>query len=703
MHKLKSDQNLIFLLFTAVLAFIFVHEAGAFIRPANPVMDYVPQNVGIYDTYYENLKENDCRVCHGSSTAERHHDTQNAHSHNCLYCHYNGMIAEAERDCKVCHVDGGPFGDFGNPHHRSDLADSSQCNQCHLHVVETNTVEPPNHVPNSTTPTPYSCENCHWSSGSMPHEPATYDGNKSKFLKDWLLWTASPKPTYWLNGIPNPQPIEANGIFRSGLLYPGKPYIPLLGTHHKAGGKVFQKCYNCHASASYNNPDWNPDNPYLIRMCENCHSMDSLHSIKEHITTNTIYTVGGLLNQTVTATEKCMACHSGNLPIGLPDITATIPVIDRIEPNFGPPGTVVNIIPASGQCWDEDPVNGLCSFGLKMTGDKVIMAQKDKLGNWYWVNVPINSWSEHLIQINVPGWPFQSGKIIIKVYKENIGMSAFKVFTVTKNPVIHSLTPSVGNWGQDVIVGGDGFSVKKERVYGNGYGYSVYIELHFLDDKYRVTKYSRQESWDPNMVLIRLTDLLDINTGNPVLEQELYPGCWNVKIITDYFKDDPINGTPGKYNLGLDGLDPADELLYRVTSNPICFTVTKDPYINGVRPNMILDGNTFVIYGANFGSSQGTSFIRIGKDSWLLEIIGDGIGNDDGKCTKDEYKNNGCTLDPAKAKILKVVGWSNTMIKCKLPTIANTATLPLRVHVQVEVEGRTKSNCYPFTIIEPGS
>ena len=33
-------------------------------RP-NPLMDYAPQQIGIYDTMYEELKKRDCRQCHG--------------------------------------------------------------------------------------------------------------------------------------------------------------------------------------------------------------------------------------------------------------------------------------------------------------------------------------------------------------------------------------------------------------------------------------------------------------------------------------------------------------------------------------------------------------------------------------------------------------------------------------------------------------
>ncbi|MFH1704246.1 MAG: hypothetical protein ABIB41_12635 [Nitrospirota bacterium] len=764
-------------------------------------MDYVPQNVGIYDTYYENFKESDCRACHGASTAERHHGTDYALSGNCQFCHsitmplgpdgdsgwisgssfsqvcirgidnhpwrnlsnvqnndgaeaycdiddtdptcyfdvkgfdissipdgaqvegiqvyikgktnepnwrgwddviellkadtpvgnndatksriwtmswntqyygdardywgtswtladiknpgfglrlrfYNDegetvrieidhvaikvyyRLPQITNNCKVCHVDGGPIGNFGYPHHNSDLADSGKCNECHLHVVETNTVSPPDNEPSSVTPTPFSCENCHWPSGSVPHQAATYNGDTLNFLEDWQSWLGYPKPTTWPDGLAHPQSIEANGpVYSLGL--GEKPYRPSDGTHHKIGGKVYDRCYYCHASTRVITPNWNPANPYLIRFCENCHDIATLHNIQEHVTDNNIYRIDGISNLLVTADEKCIGCH-GESMLDLPPLSADIPEIDHLEPNFGPPGIIVNILPASGICFNEDPVNGLCSFGQKINGDGVIMGQKDTNGNWYWVDAPIHSWSEHLIQIKVPDRTFQPGKTTVKVHKEQVGTSALKVFIVLHNPVISSLTPSSCSWGQDVLVSGDGFCVNKEKIYENGYGYSAYIELYLLDDKYRVTMYHREEPWDLNKVFIRLADLLNINTGNPVLEQDLYQGCWNVKIIIDYFKDNPINGTPGKYNLNMGGLDPADELLYRVISNPVCLTITKDSYIKVVMPDRIPNAGTFDIDRVNPGSTQGMNYVLGGNDSALIETTDDEKDNEDG-------------------------------------------------------------------------
>ena len=71
----KILRKLTFLLFIFAVFHGSTTIVAAYVRPGNPLMDYVPQNIGVYDTYYENFNETDCRVCHGASTAERHHVT----------------------------------------------------------------------------------------------------------------------------------------------------------------------------------------------------------------------------------------------------------------------------------------------------------------------------------------------------------------------------------------------------------------------------------------------------------------------------------------------------------------------------------------------------------------------------------------------------------------------------------------------------
>ena len=265
-------------------------RAKAYVRPANPVMDYVPQDIGIYDTYCDNLEANDCRGCHGDRNAEaqRHQYTASAFAGcpdgcplsppDCLSaCHNDPNNPQTiTNDCIVCH----PKTGLPDPHHESDPAHAGQCTACHETnlLVETRSVRTPFYYPTvyTDTPTPYSCENCHWPSGDVPHTPPS----------DW------------------PMPIEANGPLMSPniVLHPSKPYRPSDGTHHNVTWGVYTKCYDCHG----NNPDnlnLDDTNPLLIRYCENCHSIDALHSIEAHTTAG----------HNLTADEKCIACH-GDVP-----------------------------------------------------------------------------------------------------------------------------------------------------------------------------------------------------------------------------------------------------------------------------------------------------------------------------------------------------------------------------------------------------
>src|SRR4030042_3347034 len=121
--------------FTATQGFAIVY------RPPNPVMDYVPQNIGIKDKPYRDFTELDCRECHGWSTAVRHHNTEPALSGNCVFggggCHAV-LVLPVVRDCQMCHTSDpnvypefyAVWGDLGNPHHKTDLANTGQCNQC---------------------------------------------------------------------------------------------------------------------------------------------------------------------------------------------------------------------------------------------------------------------------------------------------------------------------------------------------------------------------------------------------------------------------------------------------------------------------------------------------------------------------------------------------------------------------------------------
>ena len=182
MAMLKPKGSVVWLLTVALVALvpaIALAVAPTFqgVRPANPAMDYAPQNFGIYDTYYDYFNEADCRSCHGASTAERHHATETATTGLCLECHCDyPAVVPPVRDCLECHNDGAkwcdpgepqghaPYDSLGSPHHRTDASDSRQCTACHSPslIVETDTVDTPSYPVSLITPTPHACENCHY-------------------------------------------------------------------------------------------------------------------------------------------------------------------------------------------------------------------------------------------------------------------------------------------------------------------------------------------------------------------------------------------------------------------------------------------------------------------------------------------------------------------------------------------------------------
>ena len=221
------------------------------------------------------------------------------------------------------------------------------------------------------------------------------------------------------------------------------------------------------------------------------------------------------------------------------------------------------------------------------------------------------------------------------------------------------------------------------------YGFSTYVMLVASNDEYRVTTYGASTDASLKAKILSGT-LLDINTGNPVPTGDLYVGNWQVFVITDYFKDD-LDGT---YNNGLAGLDIGDQLIYRDVSNVATWIVTKNPYIQNVDPNPVAGGATATVTGANFGVSG-------------VEILGDSIGDDDGKCEQKEKceirlcKKN--TVPCTSPKYPKVMSWSDTSIVIKIPTMA--APWPKKKDVEVTVPGAPtpKSNMYQITIVKPGT
>src|SRR4030042_6444918 len=286
MNKSKSLMKILCVL--GLLLILFASQTLAvdpYYRPANPVMDFVPQVIMNSNPYYDDVK--------GWSDGF-------ASIKDCKKCHPNDPNVWSEAYQIT--------GDLMSLHHKTQEAEMGQCNACHRSVVEPYSVSLPTTPTSSiTTPTPASCENCHF-------------------------WDDPVNPT--IHGIGE---IKTWGPYGSGM-HPDKlalgfdpNNLPSRGTHHEIG----VGCWLCHPD------EWNtnPYDPRAIRVCENCHSVSTLHSIQEHMTTNNIYTVNGVPNQTVTAEKKCIACHGDGTTI-LPVCSCTLTPDNPPTPSVPRGGTL---------------------------------------------------------------------------------------------------------------------------------------------------------------------------------------------------------------------------------------------------------------------------------------------------------------------------------------------------------------------------
>ena len=369
--------------------------------------------------------------------------------------------------------------------------------------------------------------------------------------------------------------------------------------------------------------------------------------------------------------------------------------ISMLEPDFGPPGIIVSIYPKT------------VNFGEKMGNDRVQMSEYDTTENkWIYVDVP-NKWSPDKIQFKVPEMTFHAGIHYVRVkktdvYSNIVYATPWKEFNIKEHPDINYLTPSTGSWGNVVAIKGSGLGDMQEHIYkgdeilGDGignddgicealeacypdYGYSTYIDFFASNDHYRAMVYPKNingNDWEPNDISFKLENLLDINTGNPVPAQDLYPGCWNVKVITDYFKDDG----DGKYNYGIAGLDtptnpqgtgPGDTLLYRDSSNPVCFTATAlytpPPYISGISLYKVAEGMYLIqITGIGFGATQGAGYVLAGSRI----ITGPNI-----------------------------ISWSNTYIKLKVSYVSSPYPRSVTVTIKVVRNDGSISNGKTITVL----
>jgi hypothetical protein len=641
-----------------------------------PRMDYVPQEIGMYDTMYAELTEDQCRACHGASLGDRHHNTDFVLvAGSCEPCH--DLIDEAPgvvvfRNCIVdegvvgCHSwDNARLGINGWHHETASWDEPDSCVTCH----NPNLVGPIRNFrpfalypPSVVTPTPFSCENCHWEQvATAPAGGDPFDNTTNEHPLD--------KNHYNVWG----QPM---GYFEYGTDIKGN-----YDTHHMGvNGNVASQCANCHF-LDPNDPDWDPANPELIRYCQVCHDVGTLHTLK------TLYPgfPGGALQPHVgdyyaweatgfhdpdagdipstyrqfSANEQCFGCHADLIPWPpwCDDCWGYRPAI-----HYGA------VSPKSGACYTYVRLRGE-NFGEEQFEDSFVQMRKSDSDPW--TNVPVYSWTETQIEFEIPCGAFEKGNYRIRV-QQSCGYGNQVGFALKDWGTLLSVVPRQSPCSTWLTLTGSGF--------GGGRSYTTttvgetgverFVKLVGPEGEYIVKRY---RNWTDTQVEARFYNLSQDDNGDYIEDAPIkkcngsvstWLGSYEVYFVTVYYEE---NGTAGF---------DAGDTIYQVTiSDPSPMELTPDPVVFRLNADEIANRTRLKVRGQNFGDLQGAGEIRIG--------------------TKAAAENPAL----AQGKLLdKNVIWSNTVLKVKLkvPTKWQGKTK----YVWVEKDGK-KSNFKRVNILAP--
>ncbi|WP_305041134.1 hypothetical protein [Geoalkalibacter sp.] len=260
------------LTFVKVLIFLAVITSNLWAAvPPPPVNQYL----GVPDSTFANLVEDDCRFCHNQTPPieavdptylpDRHHNllgqsvpfnsaapyAQPGQPYACLSCHSLGpdpvtgqFVFQMFRDCALCHrqLQGRP-----TVHHAKPEAQAGQCVICHGSLVNdmADGHYIPSYRPSLVTPWP----------SNKPNGGPQGQGNCNFCHNTVALPFFNPAPVV--------DPASGVLVFRNA------------DTHHATGFVLdAAKCVWCH------NITPGINNALSIRTCQNCHGVASLHNIQ---------------------------------------------------------------------------------------------------------------------------------------------------------------------------------------------------------------------------------------------------------------------------------------------------------------------------------------------------------------------------------------------------------------------------------------
>jgi hypothetical protein len=216
-----------------------------------------------------------------------------------------------------------------------------------------------------------------------------------------------------------------------------------------------------------------PNDPYLIRYCETCHSPETLHAISGHVDGGYWYDENGDWTE-ITTNQRCNTCHNGTdvIPmlyaqqaVGTYDTmfselteydcrvchgTSTADRHHALTECIDPPAPpMINknacdgMSPIVGEKYARVTLTGT-NFGnngqLSLCGDYKVQMKEGTT----WIDLPVISWTDNLIEYSIPPWTFSNytnHKIRVKTPS---GISNRRNFYVLPAPVVDRIEDDTG-------------------------------------------------------------------------------------------------------------------------------------------------------------------------------------------------------------------------------------------------------------------
>jgi hypothetical protein len=565
LRKRRRPENGWKFIFLTVAALLVLGAAGpvwalyANYNRFEPLMDYVPQRIGIYDTMYWELSESDCQDCHSD-----YHYAESCLTPGCHNWEHDIVNPEGN----------------GLWHHNRVESANRNCVYCHDSTVEAYT--PPvsfeDDPPPFLTPKPFSCDNCHWEQALSGAEdpdylqhPSEYDSQGGEFIE------------------------HSKAIYGS------------FDTHHMGfQGNVTSECDTCHGPDP-DSPDWNPYDPALIRLCETCHSRETLHRIHTQDYDGWRWQAVGFhtsaeapgdpcadvdptMHGDFTSNEICGGCHViTNIPEPPPPPRRR-PAIDA---------TIAGIQPNHASCGAMVTLRGK-RFGAEHTAGYRVQMKLQYSDN-PWVDVPVHLWTKTLIAFEVPCWTLPPGNYKVRVVTPTGKCNS--VFALEGLMSVASVDPEASSYGERITISGVGFGNVQAEVYANGYN-GVHRVVDFIspDGIYTALDY---KSWGDTSIKVTLCNVFQDNVDLEKHERNftqndgssdscpeeptecinLQQGIYSVCVKAIYFGDEDASG----------GLSCGDTIFQVVASD----VVTGDP----MQPAPMPDANIRIAGNEEDGTS----------------------------------------------------------------------------------------------------